>query len=391
MLRGTLPYIISKLQQLSTMKEVEQIQAIITKTGLHTHSYVLAKLISFSSLSPSGSLTHAQAIFQETPMENPFICNTMIRAYSKSVFPIKAIHIYNHMHRMQVECDNFTYTFAVKACGRVLWCLEKDVGCDEFGIACKGGEIHCSVFKCGFDCDHFIQNSLVYMYSQCGLVGLARGVFDEMTVRNVASWNIMVSAYDQVNDFKSADLLFESMPVKNVVSSNTLIARFIRLSDIEGARRVFEEMPERDAVSWNSLIAGYVKVRDYAGALKLFGEMQIDGVEATEITLTSVLGACAETGALEMGRKIHESLKQKGYKIEGYLVSALVDMYAKCGNLSSALEVFNELKMKHASNWNAMIVGLAVHGYCEEALELFSAMERGLMRLGLTGLRSLVF
>ena len=137
-------------------------------------------------------------------------------------------------------------------------------------------------------------------------------------------------------------------------------------------------MPQRDAVSWNSLIAGCVSVKDYEGAMGLFSEMQNAEVRPTEVTLISVLGACAETGALEMGSKIHESLKACGHKIEGYLGNALLNMYSKCGKLNSAWEVFNGMRIKTLSCWNAMIVGLAVHGYCEEALQLFSEMESGL-------------
>uniref|UniRef100_A0A803Q7J0 Pentatricopeptide repeat-containing protein n=1 Tax=Cannabis sativa TaxID=3483 RepID=A0A803Q7J0_CANSA len=69
---------------------------------------------------------------------------------------------------------------------------------------------------------------------------------------------------------------------------------------------------------------------------------------------------------------------KKCYKVEGYLGNALVDMYAKCGKLNSAREVFDELKMKPVSCWNAMIAGLAVHGGSEEALELFAEMENRL-------------
>ncbi|XP_059463556.1 pentatricopeptide repeat-containing protein At3g29230-like [Corylus avellana] len=375
LMRATLSDIIPKLRRLSSVKEVEQTQAIIIKAGLYTHPYILANLIPFSALSPLGSLAHAQAMFQETKMDDAFICNTMIRAYTNSVFPIKAIYIYNHMQHVNAGSDHVTYTFTLKACARASRCEEEGGGCNEFGVTRKGAEIHGRVLKLGFHRDAYIQNSLVYMYSRCGFVGLARQVFDEMTERSVASWNIMIMAYHQINDFKSADCLIELMPEKNVVSWNTLIGRHVRSGNIEAARKVFREMPERDAVSWNSMIAGYVQVKNYAGALALFDEMQIAEVEATEVTLISVLGACAETGALEMGRKIHESLKEKSYKIEGYLGNALVDTYTKCGNLSLAWEVFNELKMKPVSCWNAMIMGLAVHGYCQQALELLAAME----------------
>ncbi|CAL9002996.1 unnamed protein product, partial [Prunus brigantina] len=385
MLSATLAvsHILSKLlrlQQLSSMKQVEAVQGFLTKTGLFfTHTSIVAKLVAFASLSPLGCLVHAQALFEVTTMDDPFICNTMIRAYTNSVFPIKAIHIYNHMQETNVRSDHFTYNFALKACARVMKRMEEDeVKACGFVIDRKGSEIHCRVLKLGFDCDLYVQNSLIFVYSQCGSVELARCVFDEMTDRSASSWTIMLTAYDQVADFESADYLFQSMPEKNVGSWNTLLARHVRLSNIEAAKTVFREMPVRNSVSWNSMIAGYVRVRDYDGALKLFREMQIAEVEATEVTLTSILGACAETGALEIGRKIHESLNLQHHKIGGYLGVALVDMYSKCGKLSSAWEVFGELKMKPVGCWNAMIVGLGVHGYCNEALELFAAMERQL-------------
>lgn len=359
------------------MKEAEQAQAFITKAGFLAHNPVIAKLILFATLSPSGCLVYAQSLFEETSIDDPFICNTMIRAYTNSVFPIKAIHIYNHMQNLNVGTDNYTYNFALKACARALKCKEDDaVKSYGVGIARKGAEIHCRVFKSGFDNDLYVQNSLVFSYSQCGYIGLARHVFDEMTEKSVSTWNIMISAYDQINDFESADNLFVMMPQKNVVSWNTLLARHVRLHEIEAAKKLFKEMPERDAVSWNSMIAGYIEVKDYDGASNLFREMQISKVEATEVTLISILGACAETGALEIGMEIHKSLKGRKYKMEGYLGNALVDMYAKCGKLSSAREVFNELKMKTVSCWNAMIVGLAVNGYSEEALDVFAAMEK---------------
>ncbi|KAK6943375.1 Pentatricopeptide repeat [Dillenia turbinata] len=311
-------------------------------------------------------------------MDNFFVYNTMIRAYSNSVTPINAIHIYNQMHEKDVPHDNFSHTFVLKACAKHLWVMEEEGSRFKAAISDvsrKGFEIHCRILVSGYDQEQFVMNSLISLYSQCGFLGFGRRVFDEMSERSVCLWNTMIAAYDQVRDYGSADLLFESMPVKDVVSWNMLISRFVKLGDVEAARRVFEGMPERDAVSWNSMIAGHVQVKNYGGALELFREMQVADVEPTEITLISVLGACAETGALEMGRKIHDSLKKKSCKIEGFLGNALVDMYAKCGSLYQAWEVFNRLKIKHVSCWNAMIVGLAVHGYSEEALRLFDVME----------------
>lgn len=368
--------IASMLHQLSCMKELEQAQAIITKAGLHAYPQFVGKLIVFSALSPMGNLFHAQALFTRSSMDNSFICNTMIRALAYSAFPLQALYIYNHMQTMPVFSDEFTYNFALKACYRAHRMAVECGKFDEHAIAFKGSEVHCTVLKLGFNENPCIQNSLLSMYCICGFLPIARNLFDEMSTRSLLSWNIMISGYNRINDFESADCLLRSMPHKNVGSWNILIARNIRIGNIEAARRVFHSMPEKDAVSWNSMIAGCVSVKDYAGALTLFSQMQNAEVKPTEVTLTSVLGACAETGALEIGRKIHQTLKVANYRIEGYLGIALLDMYAKCGHLSSAWEIFNSMMIKPVSCWNAMIVGLAVHGYCEEALGLFSEMEQ---------------
>ncbi|XP_058730217.1 pentatricopeptide repeat-containing protein At5g15300-like [Vicia villosa] len=368
------------VNKLSSMSELKQLQAIITKSGLQSHIDFTTKLIFFSALSPMGNLSHAYSLFQQSSSivkHDAFISNTMIRAFSRSCFPLQALYIYN---QMQVT-DCFTYNFVIKACSRAYKFMQESGSgaCDDdvlVVVYSKGTEIHCRVIKIGFENDTCVQNSLLNLYAQCGLVSVARRMFDQIKDdTSLVSWNIMISAYNRINDFESGDKLLELMPCKNVVSWNTLIGRYVRLGNVEAARRVFDCMPERDAVSWNSMIAGCVSVRDYAGALVLFSEMQNDGIKPTEVTLISILGACAETGSLEIGHKIHEYLEACEHKIEGYLGNALLNMYCKCGNLSLAWEVFNGMKMKTVSCWNAMIIGLAVHGYSEEVFHLFSEME----------------
>ncbi|KAK7250494.1 hypothetical protein RIF29_32965 [Crotalaria pallida] len=380
-LQSTSSRITHMLQQLSSMLELKQVQALITKAGLHSHVPFIAKLIAFSALSPMGNLSHAKSLFQQTSIDNnPFLCNTMIRAFANTSLPIQALYIYNHMQSINVIPDHFTFNFVLKACSRAYKSIQECGGkCKEgLAIVCKGSEVHCRVLKLGFHEDPSIQNSLLYMYCQFGSVPIAQHLFDQMSSRSLVSWNIMISAYDRINDFESADYLLESMPHKNVVSWNTVIARYSRLGNIEAARRVFQLMPERNAVSWNSMIACCVSAKDYAGALTLFSEMQDSEVKPTEVSLISVLGACAETGALEVGKKIHEYLKLCDHNIDGYLGNALLNMYSKCGCLSSAWEIFNGMSIKSLSCWNAMIVGLAVHSYCEEALKLFAEMENRL-------------
>lgn len=54
------------------------------------------------------------------------------------------------------------------------------------------------------------------------------------------------------------------------------------------------------------------------------------------------------------------------------LCNALIDMYAKCGCISRAWQVFNNMNRKSLITWNSMIAACANHGYVEDACGLFS-------------------
>ncbi|CAN1219438.1 Pentatricopeptide repeat-containing protein At5g66520 [Linum perenne] len=101
--------------------------------------------------------------------------------------------------------------------------------------------------------------------------------------------------------------------------------------------------------------------------------MQREGVELSKFALTSVLAACAHLGALDHGRWIHAYVKKKrksSLVMDPTMATALLDMYAKCGRLDMAWEVFESLKEKEVFTWNAMIGGMAMHGRAEDAVEI---------------------
>ncbi|KAE8675677.1 Phosphoglycerate mutase-like family protein isoform 1 [Hibiscus syriacus] len=111
-------------------------------------------------------------------------------------------------------------------------------------------------------------------------------------------------------------------------------------------------------------------------ALGMFKEMLASGLDADEFCLTTALTACAQSGNLLEGRWIHEYLKKKKIHLEldVFLGTALVDMYAKCGCLDLAVEVFRGMTTRNVFSWAAMIGAFAVHGYAREAIHCFEKM-----------------
>jgi pentatricopeptide repeat protein len=134
-------------------------------------------------------------------------------------------------------------------------------------------------------------------------------------------------------------------------------------------------MPVRDVVSWNAMVTAYAHVGCYNEVLEVFNKMLDDSTEKPDgFTLVSVLSACASLGSLSQGEWVHVYIDKHGIEIEGFLATALVDMYSKCGKIDKALEVFRATSKRDVSTWNSIISDLSVHGLGKDALEIFSEM-----------------
>ncbi|KFK33747.1 hypothetical protein AALP_AA5G054800 [Arabis alpina] len=143
------------------------------------------------------------------------------------------------------------------------------------------------------------------------------------------------------------------------------------------ARKVFDEIPHPDVVKWDVLINGYVRCGLGFEGLEVFKEMLVRGIEPDKFSVTTALTACAQVGALAQGKWIHEVLKKKKWiESDVYVGTTLVDMYAKCGWIEMAMEVFEKLTRRNVFSWAALIGGYAAYGYAREAITCLERMER---------------
>lgn len=278
----------------------------------------------------------------------------MIRGYLNNQYPHESLSLFVKMRFQEgVFVDSFSLSLVLQACGRSV---------DHV----NGRTTHTQVLKLGFCSDLFVQTALVEMYAKCGCIDMARAIFDDMRNPDVVSCNVLLAEYVSCGEIRSARELFDNMSERDLVSWNTMIHGYAFANELQGKKSFY--------TTRSPLIATCSKNRQSNEALRLFQEMQLANMVPDKVTFVSVLLACGEMGALGTGKMVHEFIKSSRFKIDLKLGTALVDMYAKCGDIDNSLRVFNAMHKKDVFAWSAMIVGLANHGLGELALDHFSRM-----------------
>ncbi|XP_022924289.1 pentatricopeptide repeat-containing protein At1g08070, chloroplastic-like [Cucurbita moschata] len=154
----------------------------------------------------------------------------------------------------------------------------------------------------------------------------------------------------------------------------TLLNMYASCGDLNSARFLFEKMGHRNKVVWTSMISGYTRNHCPNEALVMYEKMVEDGFSPDEVTMVTLVSASAELKDLGVGMKLHSRIQEMGMKICAVLGSALVDMYAKCGDLKTARQVFDNMSERNVYTFSALIFGYVKNNRSTEALQLFKEM-----------------
>jgi pentatricopeptide repeat protein len=166
---------------------------------------------------------------------------------------------------------------------------------------------------------------------------------------------------------------------------NLMLTGYLKGGQLDKAYQIFKRMPVKDLVSWNSMIAGAVRSSHPKDAINLFIRLVNSGLVPDGFSFSSVLSACAQAGARCYGVWVHQLMDELRVEKNYILVSALLDMYAKCGRVDISVKIFNTVKRIHVSTWNTMIGSLAAHGLGSDVVILFRRMEQeGVLPDGVT-------
>ncbi|KAJ0963236.1 hypothetical protein J5N97_028358 [Dioscorea zingiberensis] len=181
--------------------------------------------------------------------------------------------------------------------------------------------------------------------------------------------------YVEFGCVQDARRVFDGIEMKDVVSWTTIVAGLARAGCLDEARNLFDKMPERSVISWTSMVSGYSQARCAVESIELFKKMISAGVFPDTVAMVAVLSACAQLRDLELSKWVHQYVSYAGIGVSDNLAVALIDVYAKCGDINSARRVFDSSGQKILPAWNAMIDGYCKMGDIDMARSLFDQME----------------
>ncbi|VFQ64480.1 unnamed protein product [Cuscuta campestris] len=376
-----------------------QLHSLVVKCGLEVDAHVANTLITMYM--KCFCLFDGKKLFDTIGKSNLVPWNIMIGGYVQNGFMDEAWNLFSEMIAIGVKPDGITFASLLPSIS-------------ESGNLCLGSSIHGYILRHNVSFDVFLKNALIDMYFKCRSVEMARNVFEDNMLVDIAICTSMISGFavnrlnlDALDVFRwmlrkrmrpNALTLASVLPACTELAAlklgkelhattfkhgyvgkcfvgSALTDMYAKCGRLDLSHRVFSLLSKKDMVCWNSLITGCCKNGEPEQAIDVFRKMGAEVSKYDCVSISGALSACADIAALHHGREIHGFMIKGSFYNDLFAESALIDMYAKCGCLHKARTVFNFMKKKNEVSWNSIISAYGNHGLLDESLDLFVGME----------------
>ncbi|KAF3776798.1 putative pentatricopeptide repeat-containing protein [Nymphaea thermarum] len=348
-----------------------------------------------------GRLGDGRELFDEMPDSHRDVVSwtTTITGYVSQKCYLDAVAVFRDMRREGVRPNAFTLSSTLKACS----------GLSYYWL---GSSVHACMLKDGWDASSYVENALLDMYVKCNCMHDAWSVFNGIHMKTAVSWTTMIAGYSRKGRGEVAVQIFRRMLLegvelnhfgcsialrasgsieslacgeqihgaaiklgydRNIAVGNATIDMYAHCSRFLESRKLFDEMPQRDLITWNTMISAYEKF-GFLDCLHVCIEMEKQGLRPNCFTFTSLVTACSNLTALACGQQVHGRAMKSGFSEDVPLANALIDLYAKSGDVYNSRRVFDEASSRDLFTWTSMLMGYGKHGYGNEAIELFNLM-----------------
>lgn len=387
--------------------------AALRRDLLHGFTPAVANAL-LTAYARCGDLTAALALFDAMPSRDAVTFNSLIAALCLFRRWLPALDALRDMLLEGHPLSSFTLVSVLLACSH----LAEDLR--------LGREAHAFALKNGFlDGDErFAFNALLSMYARLGLVDDAQMLFGSVDATDspgggVVTWNTMVSLlvqsgrcgeaieviYDMVArgvrpdgiTFASAlpacsqlemlslgremhaYVLKDSDLAANSFVASALVDMYASHERVGVARRVFDMVPggHRQLGLWNAMVCGYAQAGMDEEALELFARMEAEaGVVPSETTIAGVLPACTRSETFAGKEAVHGYVLKRGMADNPFVQNALMDLYARLGDMEAARWIFAAIEPRDVVSWNTLITGCVVQGHIHDAFQLVREMQQ---------------
>ncbi|CAN4122114.1 unnamed protein product [Withania somnifera] len=352
----------------------------VLRVGKSFHGYVLRRnfwsdgcLINshVAMYGKCGDVCSAELIFRDAFDKSIYTWTAMMCCYNQNGCYREALALFVKMHEFHVEYNEVTLMAALCSCARLGWLKE-------------GRSIHGFIIRNGLDCgDELLSSALVDLYANCGKLSDCHKVFGLSQDRHTVSWNMLISGYVQEGFSEKALTLFVDMVRKGILPDSYTLASVLSASGDIGFSKFGDQIHShiirtgfssefvqnslidmyskcgrytRSVVTWNSMMCGLTQNGLSREAISLFDVIHSNLSKMDEVTFLAAIQACSTI-------------------VNRFTINtALIDMYAKCGDLWMARRVFDSMLEMSIISWSAMIGGNGMHGQIDDAISLFHEM-----------------
>ncbi|XP_027344827.1 putative pentatricopeptide repeat-containing protein At3g15930 [Abrus precatorius] len=326
--------LISLLERCKSMCQLKQLHSHTIKMGLSSDPLFRNRVVAFCCAQESGDMHYARQVFDIIPYPSVFIWNTMIKGYSRINCPENGVSMYLLMLAKNIKPDRFTFPFLLKG-------FTNDMALQY------GKVLFNHAVKHGLDSNLFVQKAFIHMFSLCGLVDLARKVFDMGDAWEVITWNIMLSGYNRVKQFEKSKKLFTEMEKKRVSPNSVtlvlMLSTFSKLKDLDGGKHIYRYINggvvELNLILENALIDMFAACGEMDAARHVFDNMKTRDA----ISWTSIATGFVNTGQIDVARKYFDQMPERDY----VSWTAMIDGYLRMNRFKEALALFREMQMSN--------------------------------------------
>ncbi|KAG8382197.1 hypothetical protein BUALT_Bualt05G0051700 [Buddleja alternifolia] len=349
-----------------------------------------------------GSCFHAQ-ILKLGLQNDVFIGNSLVNMYSKCDQIKNAQNLFDHMpHRTIVSWTSmmsgyYRYGLADEAIllfSRMLECLQPN----EFTLAVvlqacalKGDKnlvevIQSCAIKTGLIFDDFLQNSLIDAYAKSGQLRAAEKLLQLLYSRDVVSWTSVISGCVYHGNANRALQLFCSMQKDEIFPNEVAMLSIVKACSDINKRDIMQCIHGlvlrgnwcKSGLVLNSLIEMY-SIDDYfIESITIFCGFCFDndGLYLSPETMAKLLQGCGNSGSLKLGEEIHGYLIKHGFLPCTIAENSLINMYARNGQMDSALLLFGTMAKRDVVSWNTILSCFVKNDQADGVLRLLGEIHR---------------